>query len=281
MGTINYNTWRGMLVTPVDPNRFEFVYQNWVPRSDDVFIASFPKSGTTWTQQIVRLVYSRGLIRDDDPSLHAIIPWLDDSEDLPDLSVVDAMPSPRVFKSHNPYHLLPSRLADANRLIYVTRNAKDTAVSMYFHTFGFWMYEYDEPIEHFIGEFIAGRVEYGPYWTHLRSWYEQRDRPNLLVLHYEAMQDDLKSAVRSVAGFLDQDLTDDEIERVAQASTFGSMKKDPRTSMQMWDEEQRKPGMPFMRKGKTGDWQNHFTPELARTFDTAFESKMAGITWPW
>ena len=281
MGTINYNTWRGMLVTPVDPNRFEFVYQNWVPRSDDVFIASFPKSGTTWTQQIVRLVYSRGLIRDDDPSLHAIIPWLDDSEDLPDLSVVDAMPSPRVFKSHNPYHLLPSRLADANRLIYVTRNAKDTAVSMYFHTFGFWMYEYDEPIEHFIGEFIAGRVEYGPYWTHLRSWYEQRDRPNLLVLHYEAMQDDLKSAVRSVAGFLGQDLTDDEIERVAQASTFGSMKKDPRTSMQMWDEEQRRPGMPFMRKGKVGDWQNHFTSEHTKTFDEAFEAKMAGITWPW
>ena len=281
MGTINYNTWRGMLVTPVDPNRFEFVYQNWVPRSDDVFIASFPKSGTTWTQQIVRLVYSRGLIRDDDPSLHAIIPWLDDSEDLPDLSVVAATPSPRVFKSHNPYHLLPSRLADANRLIYVTRNAKDTAVSMYFHTFGFWMYEYDEPIEHFIGEFIAGRVEYGPYWTHLRSWYEQRDRPNLLVLHYEAMQDDLKSAVRSVAGFLGQDLTDDEIERVAQASTFGSMKKDPRTSMQMWDEEQRRPGMPFMRKGKVGDWRNHFTSELTKTFDEAFETKMAGITWPW
>ena len=281
MGTINYNRWRDMLVTPVDPKRFEFVYQNWVPRPDDVFIASFPKSGTTWTQQIVRLVYSRGLIRDDDPSLHAIIPWLDDSEDLPDLSEVDAMASPRVFKSHNPYHLLPSRLTDVNRLIYVTRNAKDTAVSMYFHTFGFWMYEYDEPIEHFIGEFIAGRVEYGPYWTHLRSWYEQRDRPNLLVLHYEAMQDDLKSAVRSVAGFLGQDLTDDEIERVAQASTFGSMKKDPRTSMQMWDEEQRRPGMPFMRKGKVGDWQNHFTSALTKTFDEAFETRMAGIIWPW
>ncbi|MDE0972696.1 MAG: sulfotransferase domain-containing protein, partial [Arenicellales bacterium] len=99
MGTINYIPWRGMLVTPLDPERFEFVYQNWVPRSDDIFIASFPKSGTSWTQQIVRLVYSRGLIRDSDPALHAIIPWLDDSEDLPDLSVVDMLTSPRVFKS--------------------------------------------------------------------------------------------------------------------------------------------------------------------------------------
>ena len=281
MGTINYNRWRDMLVTPVDPKRFEFVYQNWVPRPDDVFIASFPKSGTTWTQQIVRLVYSRGLIRDSDPALHAIIPWLDDSEDLPDLSVVDTLTSPRVFKSHNPYHLLPCKLTESNRLIYVTRTAKDTAVSMYFHTFGFKMYEYDEPIEHFIGEFMAGRVEYGPYWTHLSSWYAQREQSNILVLHYEDMQRDLAATVARVAHFLDQPLTNEEIERIAELSTFSSMKKDHRTSMQLWDEEQRKPGMPFMRKGKAGDWANHFTPELAQVFDREFKVKMATINWPW
>ena len=281
MGTINYIPWRGMLVTPLDPERFEFVYQNWVPRSDDIFIASFPKSGTSWTQQIVRLVYSRGLIRDSDPALHAIIPWLDDSEDLPDLSVVDMLTSPRVFKSHNPYHLLPCKLTESNRLIYVTRTAKDTAVSMYFHTFGFKMYEYDELIEHFIGEFMAGRVEYGPYWTHLSSWYAQRERSNILVLHYEDMQRDLAATVARVAHFLDQALTNEEIERIAELSTFSSMKKDHRTSMQLWDEEQRKPGMPFMRKGKAGDWTNHFTPELAQVFDNTFEARMTGIDWPW
>ena len=270
-----------MLVTPVDTQRFEWVHQHWTPRTDDVFIASFPKSGTTWTQQIVRLVYSRGLIHDSDPPLHAIIPWLDDSEDLPDLSVVDSMTSPRVFKSHNPYHLLPRKLTESNRLIYVTRTAKDTAVSMYFHTFGFKMYEYDEPIEHFIGEFMAGRVEYGPYWTHLSSWYAQRERSNILVLHYEDMQRDLAATVARVAHFLDQALTNEEIERIAELSTFSSMKKDHRTSMQLWDEEQRKPGMPFMRKGKAGDWTNHFTPELAQVFDNTFGAKMTGIDWPW
>ena len=281
MSAINYNRWRDMLVTPVDTQRFEWVHQHWTPRADDVFIASFPKSGTTWTQQIVRLVYSRGLIHDSDPPLHTIIPWLDDSEDLPDLSVVDSMISPRVFKSHNPYHLLPRKLTESNRLIYVTRNAKDTAVSMYFHTFGFKMYEYDEPIEHFIDECIAGRVEYGPYWTHLKSWHIQREQRNILVLHYEEMQADLAATVARVARFLDQPLTNEEIERIAQLSTFSSMKKDPRTSMQLWDEEQRKPGMPFMRKGEAGDWTNHFTLKLAQVFDNTFEAKMTGINWPW
>ena len=281
MSAINYNRWRDMLVTPVDTQRFEWVHQYWTPRADDVFIASFPKSGTTWTQQIVRLVYSRGLIHDSDPPLHTIIPWLDDSEDLPDLSVVDSMISPRVFKSHNPYHLLPRKLTESNRLIYVTRNAKDTAVSMYFHTFGFKMYEYDEPIEHFIDEFMAGRVEYGPYWTHLKSWHIQREQRNILVLHYEEMQADLAATVARVARFLDQPLTNEEIERVAELSTFSSMKKDHRTSMQLWDEEQRKPGMPFMRKGEAGDWTNHFTLKLAQVFDNTFEAKMTGINWPW
>jgi len=128
---------------------------------------------------------------------------------------------------------------------------------------------------------MAGRVEYGPYWTHLASWYAQRERHNILVLHYEEMQIDLAATVSRVAHFLDQPLTHKEIERIAQRSTFSSMKKDPRSSMQLWDEEQRKPGIPFMRKGKAGDWPNHFTPELAQAFDKEFNVKMSKISWPW
>ena len=134
---------------------------------------------------------------------------------------------------------------------------------------------------HFIDEFMAGRVEYGPYWTHLKSWHIQREQRNILVLHYEEMQADLAATVARVARFLDQPLTNEEIERIAQLSTFSSMKKDPRTSMQLWDEEQRKPGMPFMRKGEAGDWTNHFTLKLAQVFDNTFEAKMTGINWPW
>ena len=124
-------------------------------------------------------------------------------------------------------------------------------------------------------------MEYGPYWTHLASLYAQRERHNILVLHYEEMQVDLPATVSRVANFLEQPLTHEEIERIAQLSTFSSMKKDPRTSMQLWDEEQRKPGMPFMRKGETGDWTNHFSPELAQEFDRKFKAKMSGINWPW
>ena len=116
--------------------------------------------------------------------------------------------------------------------------------------------------------------------THLSSWYAQRERSNILVLHYEDMQRDLAATVARVAHFLDQPLTNEEIERIAELSTFSSMKKDHRTSMQLWDEEQRKPGMPFMRKGKAGDWTNHFTPDLTQVFDREFKVKMATSNCP-
>lgn len=47
----------------------------FVTRSDDVFVVAYPKSGTTWTQQIVKLVRNNGV--EDGKNLDEVIPWLD------------------------------------------------------------------------------------------------------------------------------------------------------------------------------------------------------------
>ena len=68
---------------------------------DDLFIASFPKSGTTWTRQIVKLVLNNGeddarkLLGDDD----IIIPWLAGHSGA-HITDIDALPAPRVFYDH-------------------------------------------------------------------------------------------------------------------------------------------------------------------------------------
>ena len=43
--------------------------------SDDLFIVSYPKSGTTWMQQIVKLIRANG-VEDGQRITHAI-PWLE------------------------------------------------------------------------------------------------------------------------------------------------------------------------------------------------------------
>ena len=40
---------------------------------DDIWIATYPKCGTTWTQQIVKLIRNRG--EKDDVKISASVPW--------------------------------------------------------------------------------------------------------------------------------------------------------------------------------------------------------------
>ena len=44
-------------------------------REDDLFIVTYPKSGTTWTQQIVKMIKMRAI--DDDIPISHYIPWLE------------------------------------------------------------------------------------------------------------------------------------------------------------------------------------------------------------
>ena len=43
-------------------------------RPGDIFIDTFPKPGTTWTRQIVRLILNNG--EDDGKTLNESVPWL-------------------------------------------------------------------------------------------------------------------------------------------------------------------------------------------------------------
>ena len=42
---------------------------------DDVIVAAYPKSGTTWTQNVVKLILNRGV--EDGKDLEEVSPWVD------------------------------------------------------------------------------------------------------------------------------------------------------------------------------------------------------------
>jgi len=70
----------------------------------------------------------------------------------PGLSSIEKMESPRLLKTHLPYDYLPEDVGNS-KIIYVTRNPKDTVVSYYHFARMFSFTSYDGRFSDFVEKF--------------------------------------------------------------------------------------------------------------------------------
>jgi hypothetical protein len=177
-------------------------------RPTDVVISPFGKCGTTWLQQIVHSLRTRGDLDFDDIS--RVVPWLETSTDLGLDLDAEQRAEPRAFKSHLPWMAVPK----GGRYIVSLRDPRDALVSMYRFLEGWFFEPGSIAIEDFARNRFMKRDDGQDYWTHLVSWWEQRDNPAVLLLTYEGMKADLAGTVRRVAAFIEIAL-DAELEAIA------------------------------------------------------------------
>lgn len=249
-------------------------------RSDDIWIVVFPKAGCTWTSQIVRLLLNKG--KSVQKTLSEDVPWVeafnpDSTAKFAMYMEVNDFPSPRAFKSHFSYEMMPCGIPNETpgRYIYVARNPKDIVVSYFHQRNAMNMYPRQQWSE-LIDNWLSGKVEYGNYFEHVRSWWAHKDDPNVLFLKYEDMMRDVSSAITKIAKFLEVDASDELVKDIAAKSTFKVMKDDP-TANYSWTEAIRRPNQPpFLRKGVVGDWKNYFTPDQAARMDALYEQHLKG-----
>ncbi|XP_028459859.1 sulfotransferase 6B1 [Perca flavescens] len=78
------------------------------------------------------------------------------------------------------------------------------------------------------------------------------DDPNVMIVTYEELKQDLSDGVRQISTFFGFSLTEAQVQQIAEGSTFSAMKEN-NTNMVT--------GNIVFRKGEVGDWKNHFTPE--------------------
>jgi len=228
--------------------------------------------GTTWGQHIANLVKNQG--EDDKKRITESVPWPE--EIFVPMQLVNGMSSPRIFKSHNPYHMMMGGVPHTSpaRYIYIARNPKDVAVSYYHLTRGFEMFQYSGTWENYLQLFMNGRVYFGLWFDHVLEWWKHRDAENILFLKYEDMKKDHCGAVIKIAEFMGYKLKEEVIDAIVEKTTFQSMKANPATNYD-WSEVKRKPdGQKFLRKGVVGDWRNYFTPDQNVKFDEVYAEKM-------
>jgi sulfotransferase len=249
----------------------DLIDKDFVAKDGDVFIVTYPRSGTTWTEQMVHLLVNKG--EQGEQRLTDAVPWLETLPHRPNgmIKFLETMPQRRLFTSHLPYPLMPHIDTTTAKIVYVARNPKDVAISTYFHNQSKLGYEgtWDEHFQ----EFLNGDVGCGPYFDHILPWWQasQKDK-NILFLRYEDMKHDHAGNVAILAAFLDIQADARLIETVVALSSLKSMTSNENTNFD-WI-PQRADVPKHFRKGEIGDWRNHFSAEQSKQMDDLMMEKL-------
>ena len=297
-----------VVINPVSDSRR---WDGFEPRNDDIIIATYRKCGTTWTQRIVDLLVHQS---PDVRPFGDISPWLDATffntiEE--DLATLRAQAHRRYIKSHLPLDALP--LWDTVKYIHVGRDGRDATLSWQNHRQGFSP-EFVERIRARAIELAAqsGRPSSPPPprpedpREYLRQWmdeleaapddgetgdptffgfeatfWRERKRPNLLLVHYNDLITDLESEMRRISDFLEIETPGSLMPKLVEAARFETMKKGgdalfPRLTIAFDRGADR-----FLNKGRSGRWREYLTREDARRYEAIARKRASAGLVAW
>ncbi|VVC86576.1 unnamed protein product [Leptidea sinapis] len=249
-------------------------------RSDDIWVVSFSRSGTTWLQELVWLVANdldyTGAAKDPLTKRFAFIEYPTQASEVRKPSVsgghsatwndyrdLHTLPSPRYVKSHVNLDCLPPKLLDTAKVFYIARHPLDVAVSFHFMHILFRYFDDGVQFKEFWDLYKRNLVLHAPLSAHVHEAWLKRNHPNMMFLFYEDMQMDLRKVIDRVTTFLGKEYTDEQKDKLAAHLTFDNMKKNNKvkTSTDADDDSEIK----FLRKGKSGNWVKYFdTEELVK-----------------
>ncbi len=258
------------------------VWQRYVPRSDDIVVATSYKSGTTWVQAILaNLILGTHAIHDID----ALSPWVDLRSTAFDdtMERLEAQQHRRFIKTHLALDGL--LFFPQVKYIVVGRDARDVFMSWWNHLTngtGSPAADTDAPapsgppgppppddLHVFWHDWItrgafAWQSEGYPHWGnlhHTQTWWEYRHLDNILFVHFNDLLADLSGEIRHIARFLDIDCSEQQLAEVTHAVTFATMKQKAAHLLPRRETLFKGGAETFIFKGTNGRWKGILSQE--------------------
>ena len=245
--------------------RFELIL-----RPTDIFIVTYPRSGTTLMQMMLYQLTTDGNM--DFQHISQVCPWL---ERVPRTGMdLETLPSPRIIKSHLPYRSIPKGPC---KYIYVVRDGRDTAVS-YFH-FARSHLGFDGTFAEFFDRFVRGKVLYGSWFHHVEGWLNQR-KMTVLVVKYEDLVGEMRRCLEKIIAFCGLQVPENRFPEILERCSFSFMKAHEERldygSQLLWERGIQRDG--FIRRGAVNTWQESFSSQEQNRFEREVHKNMSPVT---
>lgn len=244
------------------------MWDDIVFRDDDIVIATYAKSGTTWMQQIIgQLVFdgAEGIVTG------VLSPWVDlrvppRQVKLPE---IEAQTHRRFLKTHLPVDALV--FSPKAKYIYIGRDPRDVLWSLFNHHSTANQLWYDalnrtpgrvgpeigppdeDPVTYFRNWLANDGAPFWSFWENARSWWDIRTLPNVLFVHFADLKADMAGEIRRIAAFLD--IEPSNWQAVLDHCTFDYMRAHAEDCVPLGGAFWEGGAQTFLHRGTNGRWQ--------------------------
>lgn len=224
-----------------------------------LFIAGMPKSGTTWLEKMMSSYPGYEEILLPGANFYELRTGKGHLYDLPNNAFKSLSDCLILTKMHCHGSEQNVRVLREAKIPYaiLCRDPRDVAVSHYYYVLNTpWHGDYralkDCDVQAGIRYFISKRLPEFAHW--MRSWRDNRNKQQSLMTSYEAMLEDTEAVVHEIFQLFGLDADEKKVRQIVDSNSFKNLEVKDRGKTA------------FFRKGMSGDWVNHFTPELCREF---------------
>lgn len=251
-------------------------------RDDDIIIATYAKSGTTWLQQIIsQLIFNA----EENLAVADMSPWMDLRVPPKEIKLaeVETQTHRRFLKTHLPVDALV--FSPKAKYIYIARDGRDVVWSLYNHHINANQLWYEalndspgrvgpaiEPPPDSIRDYFLEWLEkdgfpFWSFWENTRSWWQIRDLPNVMFIHFAQLKADMPSEIRRISEFLDISIDEKNWDAILEHCGFDYMKANATASVPLggafWDGG----ADTFIHKGINDRWRDTLSAEDCAAYE--------------